>query len=241
MPARVVTLKIDGRDVTARDDQMLIDVARENDIRIPKLCYVSGLSTYGGCRLCLVEVEGSSKLLAACTTAVAEGIEVRTVTERLTEYRRMILEMLFAERNHVCSVCISNGHCEMQSLAQHLGIDHIRFPYVYPKLPVDASHDRFVLDQNRCILCTRCVRVCSEIEGAHTWDIMGRGSECLVITDLAQPWAEAESCTSCGKCVQVCPTGALSEKGHSVAEMSKRRQFLPYLTMMRDESDGGER
>ena len=167
---------------------------------------------------------------------------MRTVTPRLTEYRRMILEMLFAERNHVCSVCVSNGHCEMQSLAQNLGIDHIRFPYVYPNLPVDASHDRFVLDQNRCILCTRCVRVCDEIEGAHTWDVMGRGSECLVITDLAQPWAEAESCTSCGKCVQVCPTGALSEKGHSVAEMSKRRQFLPYLTMMRENSDeGGER
>jgi bidirectional [NiFe] hydrogenase diaphorase subunit len=239
MPARVVTLKIDGRDVTARDDQMLIDVARENDIRIPKLCYVSGLSTYGGCRLCLVEVEGSNKLLASCTTAVTEGMEVRTVTPRMTEYRRMILEMLFAERNHVCSVCVSNGHCEMQSLAQHLEIDHIRFPYVYPRLPVDASYDRFVLDQNRCILCTRCVRVCAEIEGAHTWDVMGRGSESLVITDLAQPWAEAESCTSCGKCVQVCPTGALSEKGHSVAEMSKRRQFLPYLTMMREESDAG--
>lgn len=189
--------------------------------------------------MCLVEVEGSSKLLAACTTAVTEGIEVRTLTPRLTEYRRMILEMLFAERNHVCSVCVSNGHCEMQSLAQQLGIDHIRFPYVYPKLPVDASHDRFVLDQNRCILCTRCVRVCAEIEGAHTWDVMGRGSESLVITDLAQPWAEAESCTSCGKCVQVCPTGALSEKGYSVAEMSKRRQFLPYLTMMREESDAG--
>jgi bidirectional [NiFe] hydrogenase diaphorase subunit len=125
----------------------------------------------------------------------------------------------------------------MQSLGQRLGIDHIRYPYVYPKLPVDASHPRFVLDQNRCILCTRCVRVCDEIEGAHTWDVMGRGSECLVITDLAQPWAEAESCTSCGKCVHVCPTGALSEKGHSVAEMAKRRQFLPYLTLMRGENE----
>ncbi len=233
MPARVVTLKIDGRDVTARDDQMLIDVARENGIRIPKLCYVSGLSTYGGCRLCLVELEGSSKLPAACSTAVSEGMQVRTVSPRLTEYRRMILELLFAERNHVCSVCVSNGHCEMQWLAQHLGIDHIRFPYVYPTLAVDASHNRFVLDHNRCILCTRCVRVCDEIEGAHTWDVMGRGAQSLVITDLAQPWGESESCTSCGKCVQVCPTGALSEKGRSVAEMSKRREFLPYLTLMR--------
>ncbi len=183
-----------------------------------------------------MEVEGVRKLLAACTTKVAEGMKVRTDSPRLTEYRRMILEMLFAERNHVCSVCVSNGHCEMQSLAQDLGVDHIRFPYVYPKLPVDASHARFVLDQNRCILCTRCVRVCDEIEGAHTWDVMGRGSESLVITDLAQPWGESQSCTSCGKCVQVCPTGALSEKGSSVAEMSKRRQFLPYLTLMRGET-----
>jgi bidirectional [NiFe] hydrogenase diaphorase subunit len=237
MAARVVTLQIDGHDVSARDDQSIIDVAREAGLRIPKLCYVSGLSSYGGCRLCLVEVEGAPKLLAACTTKVSEGMQVHTQSARLREYRRMILEMLFAERNHVCSVCVSNGHCEMQSLAHELGIDHIRFPYVYPKLAVDASHARFVLDQNRCILCTRCVRVCDEIEGAHTWDVMGRGRESLVITDSAQPWGEAESCTSCGKCVQLCPTGALSEIGRSVAEMAKRRQFLPYLTLMRGEKD----
>jgi bidirectional [NiFe] hydrogenase diaphorase subunit len=187
--------------------------------------------------LCLVEIEGANRLLAACTTTPTEGMQVRTVSGRLNEYRRMIVEMLFAERNHVCSVCVSNGHCELQWMAQHLGIDHVRFPYVYPKLPVDASHKHFVLDQNRCILCTRCVRVCSEIEGAHTWDVMNRGAESRVITDLAQPWGESESCTSCGKCVQVCPTGALSEKGRSVAEMSKRRQFLPYLTMMRSETE----
>lgn len=232
---QVVTLEIDGHDVSARDDQSIIDVARENGIRIPKLCYIAGLSQWGGCRLCLVEVEGAPKLLAACTTKVAEGMRVHTESSRLNEYRRMILEMLFAERNHVCSVCVSNGHCELQGLAQQLEVDHIRFHYIYPKLPVDASHAYFVLDQNRCILCTRCVRVCDEIEGAHTWDVMGRGSESLVITDLAQPWGESESCTSCGKCVQICPTGALSEKGRSVAEMSKRRQFLPYLTLMRGE------
>jgi bidirectional [NiFe] hydrogenase diaphorase subunit len=237
MAGRVVTLKIDGKDISARDDQSVIDVAREHDIRIPRLCYVQGLSEHGGCRLCLTEVEGTPKLLPACTTKVTEGMQVRTESPRLREYRRMILELLFAERNHVCSVCVSNGRCELQGLAQELGVDHIRFPYVYPNLPVDASHARFVLDQNRCILCTRCVRVCDEIEGAHTWDIMGRGKDCVVITDLAQPWGEAESCTSCGKCVHVCPTGALSEKGRSVAEMTKRRQFLPYLTLMRGESN----
>jgi bidirectional [NiFe] hydrogenase diaphorase subunit len=236
MAGHVVTLQIDGRPVSARDDQTVIEVAKENKVFIPKLCYVSGLSQYGGCRMCLVEVEGVNKLLAACTTKVTEGMHITTASPRLKEYRRMILEMLFAERNHVCSVCVSNGHCELQWLAQELGIDHIRYPYIYPKLPVDASHSRFVIDHNRCILCTRCVRVCDEVEGAHTWDMMGRGGECQVITDLAQPWGEAQSCTSCGKCVQLCPTGALSEKGHSVAEMSKHRSFLPYLTMMRGES-----
>jgi bidirectional [NiFe] hydrogenase diaphorase subunit len=235
--ARVVTLQIDGQAVSARDDQSILDVARENKVTIPKLCYVTGLSAYGGCRLCLVEVEGSNKLLPACVTTVNEGMQVRTATDRLQSYRRMILELLFAERNHVCSVCVSNGHCELQWLAQSLGVDHIRYPYIYPTLPVDASHARFVVDQNRCILCTRCVRVCDEIEGAHTWDVTGRGADCMVITDLAQPWGESQSCTSCGKCVQVCPTGALSEKGHSVAEMTKRRQFLPYLTLMRGENE----
>jgi bidirectional [NiFe] hydrogenase diaphorase subunit len=112
---------------------------------------------------------------------------------------------------------------------------HVHFPYQYPRLPVDASHERFLVDHNRCILCTRCVRVCDEIEGAHTWDVTARGTDCRVITDLNQPWGQSESCTGCGKCVQVCPTGALSEKGKSVAEMSKRRQFLPYLTLMREE------
>jgi bidirectional [NiFe] hydrogenase diaphorase subunit len=147
----------------------------------------------------------------------------------------MILELLFAERNHICSVCVANGHCELQNLAQQQGMTHVRFGYLYPHASVDASHERFVIDHNRCILCTRCVRVCDEIEGAHTWDVMGRGTNSRVITDLNQPWGTSETCTSCGKCVQVCPTGALFEKGKSVAEMAKRREFLPYLTLMREQ------
>jgi bidirectional [NiFe] hydrogenase diaphorase subunit len=122
-------------------------------------------------------------------------------------------------------------------MAQNLNITHVRFPYRYPQAEVDASHDRFVIDHNRCILCTRCVRVCDEIEGAHTLDIMGRGIESRVITDLNEPWGSSETCTGCGKCVQVCPTGALFEQGRSVAEMEKRRDFLPYLTLMRKEHE----
>lgn len=233
--SKVITLQIDGRDVSGRDDQTILQVALENELQIPRLCYVTGLSEWGGCRLCLVEVEGANRLLAACTTLIREGMNVQTATPRLESYRKMILEMLFAERNHVCSVCVSNGNCELQSLAQRLGVDHVRYPYIYPNLPVDASHPYFLADHNRCILCTRCVRVCAEIEGAHTWDVEGRGGGCTVITDMAQPWGQAQSCTGCGKCVQVCPTGALSQKGRAVAEMKKHRQFLPYLTLMREE------
>jgi len=183
--------------------------------------------------LCLVEVKGVNRLLPACVTQVEEGMEVITNSERLVKYRKMILELLFSERNHTCSVCVVNGHCELQRLAQKLGVTNVRFPYRYPNLPVDATHERFAVDHNRCVLCTRCVRVCDEIEGAHVWDVMGRGINSRIIADLNQPWGTSETCTSCGKCVHVCPTGALFEKGKAVAEMEKRRQFLPYLTIMR--------
>lgn len=231
----VKTLTIDGRALGADEEQSLLDAASEAGIRIPTLCHLDGLGEVGACRLCLVEVAGSAKLFPACSTRVAEGMEVRTDTDRLRRYRRMIVELLFAERNHVCAVCVANGHCELQDLAGELGVQHIRFPYEFPDLAVDASHARFVLDHNRCVLCTRCVRVCDEIEGAHTWDVMGRGRWSRVITDLAQPWGESETCTSCGKCVQVCPTGALVAKDGPGALSGKRRDFLPYLVRNRKE------
>ena len=227
------TLTINEKHLSAEEDETILEAATEAGIEIPTLCRLEGLSDVGACRLCLVDVTGSSRLLPACVTKVAEGMEVRTDTERLHKYRLMILELLFAERNHVCSVCVANGHCDLQDLAQKLGMTHVRFQYLYPTVSVDASHERFIIDHNRCILCTRCVRVCDEIEGAHTWDVMGRGTNSHVITDLNEPWGSSETCTSCGKCVHVCPTGALFEKGRSLAETQKRREFLPYLTLMR--------
>jgi len=230
----VKTLTIDGKSVSADETDSILQVATDAGIRIPTLCHLEGLTNIGACRLCMVEVAGSHKLMSACTTKVSEGMDVKTNSPRISKYRMMILELLFAERNHVCSVCVANGHCDLQDLASEHGITHVRFPYLYPNATVDASHDWFVLDHNRCILCTRCVRVCDEIEGAHTWDVMGRGTNSRVITDLNEPWGESETCTSCSKCVQVCPTGALSNKGKSVGEMAKRREFLPYLTQMRE-------
>ncbi len=236
-PQQVTVLKIDDRELSAHTGETILDVATENNIWIPTLCHLDGLTDVGACRLCLVEVKGVAKLQPACATRVREGMEVYTRSERLDKYRKSILELLFAERNHICSVCVTNGHCDLQYLARKLGVEHVHFPYLYPQLPVDASHDRFGLDQNRCILCTRCVRVCAEVEGAHTWDVKASGINSRVITDFNQPWGESESCTSCGKCVNVCPTGALFQKGKSVAEMAKQREFLPYLKMMREEDE----
>ena len=233
----VVTLTINDELVSAREGETVLEVLREQKIEIPTLCHLEGLSDRGACRLCMIEVAGSNKLFAACVTPVQEGMVVNTHTPRLVEYRKMILELLFAERNHVCAVCVMNGNCELQWQATQAGMDHVRYDYLTPKLAMDASHERFVMDPNRCILCTRCVRVCDEVEGAHVWDIMGRGVNSRIICDLNQPWGTSESCTSCGKCVQVCPTGALVDKGATVAEMEKERDFLQWIVRGREQHE----
>jgi bidirectional [NiFe] hydrogenase diaphorase subunit len=226
---------IDGRPVSAESGATLLEACRENGIRLPTLCHLDGLSDVGACRLCVVEVAGSPRLHAACVTEVQEGLEVTTASERLRRYRRQIVELLFAERNHVCSVCVANGQCELQALAVDLGMDHVRYRYQHPQTEMDASHPRFIVDHARCVLCTRCVRVCDEVEGAHTWDVAGRGGGSRVVTDLATPWGSSDTCTSCGKCVQVCPTGALVDKERASAGMMvKNRGFLTYITTARE-------
>jgi bidirectional [NiFe] hydrogenase diaphorase subunit len=231
----VVTLTINDELVSGRSGQSLLAVIQEHDIFVPTLCHLEGLSERGGCRLCMVDAGG--RLVAACVTQAVEGMVVQTDTAQLDSYRRMILELLFAELNHICAVCVANGNCELQSLAARLGMDHVRFDYMSPDLPMDASHERFVVDHNRCILCARCVRVCDEVEGAHTWDLSGRGMNTRVTTDLNMPWGDSPSCTSCGKCVQVCPTGALFTKGMSVGEMEKQHDFLAWILSGRQENE----
>ena len=221
MPEKI-SVKIDGEYVAAREGQTILEVARAGGKFIPTLCWLENVSAMGGCRLCIVEVSGVGRLLPACTTPVQDGMSVTTQSEKLTQYRRIALEFLLSERNHQCAVCVSNNHCELQSLAQRLGVTYVRYPYSFPKLAVDSSHERYVLDHNRCILCTRCVRVCAEVEGARVWDVAGRGIRSMIVCDMNRPWGESRSCTNCGKCVQVCPTGALAEKGFGVEEMVKQ-------------------
>jgi formate dehydrogenase major subunit len=208
---KTITLTINGPQLSGNDGDTILDICKANGIDIPTLCHFPGLSNVGACRLCVVEVEKERKPVPACTYPARDGLVVQTRTEKLEKYRRLILELLFTERNHPCAYCVASGNCELQALAYKYQMDNVRYSYSYPELKVDAVSKYLVIDHNRCVLCGRCIRICDEIVGVHTLDFGNRGWKNLVCADLNKSLGES-SCISCGACLQVCPTGAIASK-----------------------------
>jgi formate dehydrogenase major subunit len=207
----MLNLTIDDKPVEIAPGATILEAAESVGIDIPTLCHQDGLGDVGACRMCIVEIEGGRRPVPSCTTPAEDGMVVRTDTPALRNLRRQTLELLFAERNHICPACTESGHCDLQTLGYRLGMTHVRYPYLHPALPTDLSHPTIALDHNRCILCTRCVRVCDERIGVHTLDVQGRGGRSMIVADSGVPLGES-SCIACGACVQVCPTGAIFEK-----------------------------
>jgi formate dehydrogenase alpha subunit len=207
---KTVSLQIDGKTVTAPEGTSVLEAALGSGIYIPTLCYDHQLDPYGGCRMCIVEIEGMRGLPTSCTTRAAEGMVVRTDTEKVTAVRRTVCEMLIAEHTGDCLACEANGRCELQSVAYHLGIERPSFT-VSPTEDRDDTSDFVSRDHGKCIECGRCVAACNERVVNEVLGFGFRGHATRVLSDADSPLSES-TCVQCGECVQRCPTGALTDK-----------------------------
>lgn len=208
----MVNLTIDGNPVQVSEGTTVLQAAEATGIHIPTLCHHQALKPFGGCRLCLVEVEGARTLQPSCTLPVSEKMNVLTNTDKVKAARKFVLSLIFSDRNHFCPYCqVTGGDCELQNAALEQGMTHWPFQPNWQHYPVDASHQYIVMDHNRCILCHRCVRACGELIGNFTLGIEERGASSMLVADTGVPFGES-TCVSCGTCVAVCPTGALIER-----------------------------
>ena len=211
--AKLVTLTIDGREVTVPEGTSVMRAAALSEIKIPKLCATEQLEAFGSCRLCLVQIDGMKGLPASCTTPVAQGMKVRTQNKQLADVRRGVMELYISDHPLDCLTCPANGHCELQDMAGVVGLREVRYGYEganHLSAPKDTSNPYFTFDASKCIVCSRCVRACDEQQGTLALTIQGRGFDSKVAASQNVSFMDSE-CVSCGACVQACPTATLSE------------------------------
>ncbi|WP_314443967.1 formate dehydrogenase subunit alpha [Massilia timonae] len=210
----MITLTIDGVQVTVPAGTSLMRAAAENSINIPKLCATDSLEPFGSCRLCLVEIEGRRGYPASCTTPAEAGMIVRTQSLKLQEVRKGVMELYISDHPLDCLTCPANGNCELQDMAGVTGLREVRYGYEganHLKLKKDESNPYFTFDSSKCIVCNRCVRACEETQGTFALTISGRGFDARVSAGQNEPFMQSE-CVSCGACVEACPTATLTEK-----------------------------
>jgi len=209
-----IRLTIDGFEVAVAEGASILRAAAEAGIKIPTLCATDTLEAFGSCRMCLVEIEGRAGAPAACTTPVAAGMKVHTQTPLLQDLRRGVMELYISDHPLDCLTCAANGDCELQDTAGEVGLREVRYGYEggnHLNLPCDESNPYFTFDPAKCIVCSRCVRACDEVQGTFALTIAGRGFGSKVAAGMDEPFMTSE-CVSCGACVQACPTATLSEK-----------------------------
>ncbi len=211
--ATAVTLTIDGRSVTVPEGTSVMRAAAEAGITVPKLCATDSLEAFGSCRLCAVEIEGRRGMPASCTTPVAPGMAVWTQTDRLARLRRGVMELYISDHPLDCLTCAANGDCELQDMAGAVGLREVRYGYDGENHRVaakDESNPYFTFDPSKCIVCSRCVRACDEVQGTLALTLDGRGFDSKVSPGALESFMDSE-CVSCGACVQACPTATLTE------------------------------
>src|ERR1700690_4402926 len=216
-----VTLTIDGRDVTVPEGTSIMRASMEAGIKVPRLCATDMLDSFGSCRLCLVEIEGRGGTPASCTTPVTPGMKVHTVSDKLRKLRRGVMELYISDHPLDCLTCSANGNCELQDMAGAVGLREVRYGYDganHLKAEKDQSNPYFTFDPAKCIVCSRCVRACEEVQGTFALTIAGRGFGSAVSAGMGEAFLDSE-CVSCGACVQACPTATLMEK--SVIEIGQ--------------------
>jgi NADH-quinone oxidoreductase subunit G/NADP-reducing hydrogenase subunit HndD len=207
----MVTIEVNGRTVEAQPGEMLLATLRRAGIRVPTLCHMEGLSPSGACRVCVVEVEGQRGLVPSCAFPVVGGMKVQTHSARAVQARRTIVELLLANHPDDCLYCVRNRNCQLQTLADELGVRQRRFAGDKSRHYLDISSPSILRDPAKCILCGKCVRVCEEIQGVAAIDFIGRGSRSKVGTAFDEG-LNVSGCVNCGQCAVVCPTGAITEQ-----------------------------